>query len=176
MKTQIFKTYSDFLEREDQKINGVSGEFAKENPKYEEDNESNEGCWNCSYCSYCSYCNKLDHGNNKKEDKTNSWFKVPKIENIHTKILEATSKEGALNMEKWHTCDTTHCRAGWVEFLAGKEGKELAEKTSILFAAMHIYKESSDIHVGCNKFFDTNEVAMADIKRCAELEVKQTKN
>ena len=32
METQIFKTYSDFLNREDWKVNGVSEDFAKANP------------------------------------------------------------------------------------------------------------------------------------------------
>jgi len=41
-------------------------------------------------------------------------------------------------MGAWHTCDTTHCRAGWVTMIAGKEGKELEEKTSTQFAAMQI--------------------------------------
>jgi len=74
-------------------------------------------------------------------------------------------------MSTWHTCDTTHCRAGWVEFLAGAEGKKLAEQTSTLFAAMQIYHKSCpDIPVSPVRFYETNEVAMADMKRCAELE------
>ena len=73
-------------------------------------------------------------------------------------------------MDTWHTCDTTHCRAGWVEVLGGKEGTELAEKTSTLFAAMQIYKASSPIRVSPVHFFETNEKAMEDIKRCAEEE------
>lgn len=43
MKTQIFKTYQDFLEEKDKSINGVSPEFAKENPDYEQGN-NNIGC------------------------------------------------------------------------------------------------------------------------------------
>lgn len=74
-------------------------------------------------------------------------------------------------MSIWHACDTTHCRAGWVVTLAGKEGKELEDKTSTLFAAMQIYKASSPIRVSPTRFFDSNDIAMADIKRCAELEV-----
>jgi hypothetical protein len=73
-------------------------------------------------------------------------------------------------MESWHTCETTHCRAGWVVTLAGEEGKKLEKKTSTLFAAMQIYKASSTIRVSPTSFYDSNEVAMKDMKRCAEEE------
>jgi hypothetical protein len=73
-------------------------------------------------------------------------------------------------MSSWHTCETTHCRAGWVEYLAGVEGKTLAEQTSTEFAAMMIYKASSNIPVAPVRFYESNEVAMKDIIRCAELE------
>ena len=76
-------------------------------------------------------------------------------------------------MGEWHTCDTTHCRAGWVVNLAGEEGKRLESKSSTLFAAMQIYKASSDIMVSPVRFFESNDVAMLDIKRCAELENNQ---
>ena len=53
MKTEIFKTIEDFLKREDKDVNGVSEEFAKENPDYEKKNETNKACWNCSRSSDC---------------------------------------------------------------------------------------------------------------------------
>jgi hypothetical protein len=56
MKTQIFNSYEDFLKREDKFINGVSKEFAEENPDYEEANSTNSYCWNCEYCTYCWDC------------------------------------------------------------------------------------------------------------------------
>jgi hypothetical protein len=86
--------------------------------------------------------------------------------------MEATSKDGALNMGEWHTCDTTHCRAGWVVFMAGQEGLELEKKTSTAFAAMQIYKASSPIKVSPVRFYEDNKTAMADIVRCAEEEAK----
>ena len=75
-------------------------------------------------------------------------------------------------MGDWHTCSTTHCRAGWVVHLAGEAGKELEKKTSTLFAAMQIYKASSPIRVSPTRFFETNEAAMKDMQRCAEEEAK----
>jgi hypothetical protein len=56
MKTLIFNSYNEFLKRPDKLINGVSQDFANENPKYEAMNETNKACWNCSDCSSCSDC------------------------------------------------------------------------------------------------------------------------
>jgi hypothetical protein len=78
-------------------------------------------------------------------------------------------------MDAWHTCDTTHCRAGWVVHLAGKPGYELEEKTSTEFAAMQIYHKSNPkVPVSPVRFYEDNEKAMEDIKRCAELEKQIT--
>jgi hypothetical protein len=73
-------------------------------------------------------------------------------------------------MSTWHTCDTTHCRAGWVVHLAGKKGYELENKTSTVFAALQIYNKSSEIKVSPPRFYENNEIALADIKKCAEQE------
>ena len=87
-------------------------------------------------------------------------------------------------MSAWHTdeevdeqgtyCGTTHCRAGHVVVLAGKAGIELENRTSTLFAAMQIYRASSPIRVSPTRFYDENDKAMEDIKRCAELEQQQS--
>ncbi len=55
-QTKIFKDYAEFLNREDKTVNGVSVEFAVENPDYETDNATNTGCWNCLNCVNCRYC------------------------------------------------------------------------------------------------------------------------
>ena len=127
------------------------------------------GCSYSSYCSYCSDCSDYSYCHSKIGDLV-----VPKIENIHQKVLEAVSVEGALNMDDWHsnTCETTHCRAGWVVTLAGAEGKELEEKTSTAFAARQIYRVSSNIKVSPWAFYVSNEEAIEDIERCA-LQEKQ---
>jgi len=57
MTTQIFKNYIEFSNREDKSINGVTPDFAKEHPDYEEDNKSNSGCFNCHRCYNCDSCN-----------------------------------------------------------------------------------------------------------------------
>jgi hypothetical protein len=79
-------------------------------------------------------------------------------------------------MNQWHTCDTTHCRAGWVVQLAGEKGRELESKTSTPFAAMQIYHKSSEIKVSPPRFYENNEVAMDDIIKCAELEKQNLVN
>ncbi len=75
-------------------------------------------------------------------------------------------------MGEWHsTCGTTHCRAGWVIILAGDAGKALEKQLGTPIAAIKIYRASSKIEVKwALRFFESNEDAMADMKRCAELE------
>jgi len=41
---------------------------------------------------------------------------------------EALATPDRLNMRTWHTCETTHCIAGWATHLAGERGKKLEEK------------------------------------------------
>jgi hypothetical protein len=56
MKTEIFESYEDFVNREDKSVNGVSPEYAGNHPDYELMNESNVGCWNCVACTECVDC------------------------------------------------------------------------------------------------------------------------
>jgi hypothetical protein len=97
-------------------------------------------------------------------------MEIPVIADIHQKVLEAASQPDALDMGAWHTCDTTHCRAGWVVHLAGEAGRKLERQTSTLFAAMQIYAASSTVRVSPPRFYEQNEIALADMKRCAEEE------
>ncbi len=87
-----------------------------------------------------------------------------------------TSTEESLDMSTWHSCETTHCRAGWVVQLAGEAGKKLEEQTSTLFAAQQIYyKSSPNIGVSPTRFYESNEVALKDIERCAKEEIESNK-
>ena len=79
-------------------------------------------------------------------------------------------------MTDWHTCDTTHCRAGWVTHLAGEAGKALEEYHNTPLAAALIYRESSKIKVSMNRFYETNEKAMEDMERCAKEEKELTED
>ena len=96
---------------------------------------------------------------------------VPKIPNIHATVYTAASDPESLDMSDWHTCQTTHCRAGWVVTLAGPEGKALENRFNTELAAMLIYAASSpELSVSPARFYDSNDDALADMKRLAELE------
>lgn len=73
-------------------------------------------------------------------------------------------------MGNWHSCDTTHCWAGWITHLAGEAGKQLEKTTDTAFAAQLILRESSEHKVGVNFFYVDGPTALAEMKRLAELE------
>ena len=91
---------------------------------------------------------------------------VPVVEKLDAKILDAiTSGGGSLNMLDWHSCETTHCRAGWAIHLAGKAGYELEDRLgSPEYAGRAIYRASTG---RVPHFYASNERALEDIKRCA---------
>ncbi len=69
-------------------------------------------------------------------------------------------------MGSWHTCEKTHCRAGWVVALAGTEGKELEKLFNTELAAMMIYDASCpNYEINPARFYDSDEDALADMKR-----------
>jgi uncharacterized protein YfcZ (UPF0381/DUF406 family) len=70
-------------------------------------------------------------------------------------------------MSDWHTCETTHCRAGWVVHLAGEQGKALESATSTQHAAMRIYR-ASDPTWRMSNFFAGNAEALEDMKALAD--------
>ena len=91
---------------------------------------------------------------------------IPVIKNIHSVILAAVEAPGALNMDDWHTCGTTHCRAGWAIHLAGEDGYALERFYGAALAAQLIYK-ASGYPISPVRFFESNDVAMADMRRLA---------
>ncbi len=130
------------------------------------------GCSDCSDCSRCSGCfgcfgcfgleNAAPVADEAKA------LTIPVIEDLHKKVYAAVSKPYALDMSTWHTCETTHCRAGWVVTLAGEQGKSLEARFDTLLAAMNIYDASCPgYEINPVRFFDTDEDAMADIKKMA---------
>jgi len=95
---------------------------------------------------------------------------VPIIKDIHKTLYAAVSAENALNMSTWHTCDTTHCRAGWIIQLAGDAGKKLEREVGTPFAATLIYLVSDPTLDMIPNFYASNADAMADIKKMAGVE------
>ena len=96
---------------------------------------------------------------------------IPKIENIHQRVLEAASQDGALDMATWHRngyCGTTHCRAGWVVVLAGDGGRVLEGVYGTGAAAALIYQASDPQFERIPNWIASNTDALADMKRLAK--------
>jgi hypothetical protein len=93
---------------------------------------------------------------------------IPVIPNIHQAVYAAASTPESLDMATWHKCKNTHCRAGWIVTLAGEAGKQLEQFHDTLLAAMLIYDASDpSFKINPARFFDTNEAALADMKKLA---------
>ena len=96
-----------------------------------------------------------------------------KIPNIHKTVYDAASQPGCLNMSEWHSCGTTHCRAGWVISLAGEGGRALEWAMGTPTAAAIIYMASDPTLEKIPDFYANNETALADMKRLAEQQETQ---
>jgi uncharacterized protein YjbI with pentapeptide repeats len=92
---------------------------------------------------------------------------VPKVPNLDSAILSALRSGGTLKMDAWHTCETTHCRAGWAVTLAGERGAALEKQVGSANAGTLIYLASTG---RVPNFYATHEDAMADIEACAAKE------
>ena len=130
-------------------------------------------CYDCSDCSGCSGCYDCSgcSGCYSRSGFVGELPPIPVIADIHKSVYAAASQPKCLDMSTWHSsCGTSHCRAGWVVTLAGEAGALLEKKTSTLFAAMQIYKASDPDHpVPPPRFFGSNDDALADMKRMAEI-------
>lgn len=67
-----------------------------------------------------------------------------------------TAKPEALNMRNWHTCETTHCIAGWAVHLAGEWGARLERERGSAMAGLTLLGPEAAAH-----FYDTDADAMA---------------
>jgi uncharacterized protein YjbI with pentapeptide repeats len=96
---------------------------------------------------------------------------IPVIPNIDAAILAEIERGGVLDMGAWHGphdhwCGTTHCRAGWAIHIAGEKGKALEDRVGAQLAGTLIYQASRP-GVPTPWFFDSNEGALADLRKCA---------
>jgi Pentapeptide repeats (8 copies) len=88
--------------------------------------------------------------------------KLLTVPDLDRKILDALAAGGTLNMSDWHTCETTHCRAGWAVTLAGEAAKGVeviygpAATAALIYAYSRPGKPIPD-------FYASNEAAMASI-------------
>jgi hypothetical protein len=74
-------------------------------------------------------------------------------------VAKAALEPNALKMAYWHTCETTHCIAGWAIHLAGEEGKALADKFNPHIAGLSLLGPEAALH-----FYDIDETATAWLK------------
>jgi hypothetical protein len=92
---------------------------------------------------------------------------VTPIPDLDTKILNAViSGDGSLDMRRWHSCETAHCRAGWAIHFLGEEGHALEEKHGSEAAGALIYAASRGDGTFPNFYMNTDQ-AMSDIIKCA---------
>lgn len=198
MKTKIFKSKEHFDKRKDKRINGVDRNFATRCGDYELRNLTNQGCWNCLECTSCidcvecyrcelssnlTFCSELYACKNcescyccskltgKKFQAHNSDFpKIPVIANIHQSVRKAVLAPKSLSMIYWHTCESTHCWAGWITRLAGDRGEILESLFGTAVAALMILDKSSEVKVNPMNFYTSERQARFQINRLAEQE------
>jgi hypothetical protein len=90
-----------------------------------------------------------------------------KIKNIDAAILAAIEAPGnELRMSSWHTCGTTHCRAGWAIHLAGDAGYRLEKVVGSAAAGALIYAASRP-DKPVPDFLASDADALADLRACA---------
>ena len=85
---------------------------------------------------------------------------APVVPDLHARMAEECAVVDALDMNTWHTCKTTHCRAGWAIALAGEAGAALEAALGPSVAGALIYHASTGM---VPDFYASNEDAMADI-------------
>ncbi len=81
---------------------------------------------------------------------------------LHIQVADAV-EAGSLDMSRWHSCDTEHCRAGWANTIH-PFGRELEKFFGPEWAGRVIYKVSTG---SVPDFFASNADALEDIRRCA---------
>ncbi len=159
----------------DENGNRASVEFWGSEEKARESLATLKNCSDCSDCSYCSYCSncsdcsRCSGCSNREGDKPEYEaveIHIPTIPDIDKAVYAAASFDGALDMGNWHTCETTHCRAGWVVHLAGEAGKDLETRFNTELAAMLIYRESGAPINPC-RFYDSADDALEDMRKRA---------
>ena len=88
---------------------------------------------------------------------------IPALLTLDNDLLALLQRgTGNIDMSAWHSCATTHCRAGWALTLAGEAGAALEEAVGTSLAAALLYARAyPDLPVP--NFYATNEEAVADI-------------
>jgi len=69
-------------------------------------------------------------------------------------VARAALKPNALKMTAWHSCETTHCMAGWAVHLAGEPGRLLESALGTEVAGLYLLGAEAHSH-----FFEGDEQA-----------------
>ena len=73
--------------------------------------------------------------------------------------VAALAGDDTLNMGAWHSCDTTHCIAGWAIHQAGDEGRALEQRVGPYMAGVVLLGTDAAAH-----FYDATDDARAWLK------------
>jgi len=96
---------------------------------------------------------------------------VPVLEDIHRQVYEAARQDGALHMGAWHACETTHCRAGWVNVLAGARHLEDRNNPGALAHLIYLASDperfSGPAGDDLPDFYAQDDAALNDMARLA---------
>ena len=116
----------------------------------------------------------LSRADLSRADLSRANLSIPVVSDLDLRIEEVTRPNGALDMARWHTCETTHCRAGWAIQLAGAEGAALEARVGPSAAGALIYAASGSHPVPSFSADDFDAradiVARADARRGAKAE------
>jgi uncharacterized protein YjbI with pentapeptide repeats len=92
---------------------------------------------------------------------------APVIPHLDAAILAAINGHPErLDMGSWHSCETTHCRAGWAIQLAGLPGRMLEDRIGPAAAGALIYAASRPGQPIPN-FHESQDGALADLQAWA---------
>ena len=104
----------------------------------------------------------LRDANLRGADLSGAKFSIPFTPDpqlINKVAAKALATNDALDMDIWHTCETTHCIAGWANHLH-PEGRLLEHFTSPYLAARLLLGDEAASH-----FFDSNDAAREWLKQ-----------
>src|SRR5690606_22635005 len=87
---------------------------------------------------------------------------VPVVPNLDRQILDRIERSGSsLDMADWHTCETTHCRAGWAIVLAGAAGRRPEAERGPSRARAAMYRASTG---RAPLFLGSNSASLDDLR------------
>lgn len=105
------------------------------------------------------------------EDLPLNGLDIPYIPDIHQAVYAAVTAEGCvLDMSTWHMCESSHCRAGWVNTIAFGENRLMAEdRVPTPHLALAVYLKAHPT-MPVPSWYAMDSWAMADIEKLAGMD------